>query len=151
MRDRRLRIFVVLLSVQVAAFIFGLVVSKKLTRGDESSDDFRLASIMGGKEFSSHAAHLRSGTAIACMGGIQLDLRGATLDPAGASLELKTMMGGIEVIVPEDWAVDVDEDVLGGQLEVKVTPSEDLPEDAPKLHVHAVTRIGGTQVTAKAA
>jgi hypothetical protein len=59
-------------------------------------------------------------------------------------------MGGIQVIVPNDWAVDVDKKSLAGGFDVKVTPFEDLPEGAPRLHVHAVTRMGGGLVTTKA-
>jgi hypothetical protein len=59
-------------------------------------------------------------------------------------------MGGIQVIVPEDWAVEVDQKSLAGGFDVKVTPPEDLPDDAPKPHVHAVTRMGGGLVTTKA-
>jgi len=112
MRNRLLGAVVVFVALSVAARIVAMVISRKLTLGDESSDEFRAASIMTGKEFHSHAEHLRSGTAITSLGGMALDLTEATLDPAGASLELDTTMGGIEVI-------------------------------------HAVTRMGGGQVTAK--
>jgi len=104
---------------------------------------------MGGKEFHSHAAHLKSGTAITALAGLALDLREATLDPAGASLELQTAMGGIEVRVPQHWVVEVDQEAVVGALEVDVTAPEELPDDAPKLHIHAVTRAAGGVITAR--
>ena len=67
------------------------------------------------------------------MGGVDLDLRDAILDPDGASLELKATMGGFQVTVPAEWAVDFKDDSVTGGFEVDVTPLEDLPEDAPKL------------------
>lgn len=140
----------VFLGASTITWLAGLALANKLTQGDEDSDDFQLASIMGGKEFHSHAQHLRSGTVITSLGGIELDLREATLDPSGANLELRTTMGGVEVRVPQYWVVEVDQDALGGELQVDVTSAEDLPEDAPQLHIHAVTRIGGGLVTAKA-
>lgn len=146
-----LRALTVFLGVSVAAWVASLVVSSKLTRGDESSDDFQVATIMNGAEFHSHAANLKSGTVITVMGGVRIDLRGATLDPAGASLELSTMMGGLEVDVPEGWAVEVDQETLQwGQFDVDVTSLEDLPEDAPKLRIHSVMRMGGGLITSKA-
>jgi hypothetical protein len=151
MGNRVLRALTVFLGVSVAAWVASLVVSSKLTRGDESSDDFQVATIMNGAEFHSHAANLKSGTVITVMGGVRIDLRGATLDPAGASLELSTMMGGLEVDVPEDWAVEVDQETLQwGQFEVDVASPEDLPEDAPKLRIHSVMRMGGGLITNKA-
>jgi hypothetical protein len=149
LRIRLLRGLVVLVGLSVAAWITGLLVARRLTIGDEDSDEFQLAIIMAGKEFHSHAAHLKSATAITCLGGMALDLREATLDPNGASLELRTTMGGIEVRVPRSWAVEVDQETLGEALEVDVTSPEDLPEDAPKLRIHAVTRMGGGLITAR--
>jgi len=151
MRDRLPRAFMVFMGISVMAWVASLVISNKLTRGDESSDDFRVATIMNGGEFRSHAANLRSGTAITIMGGVRIDLRDATLDPSGASLELSTMVGGLEVLVPKHWAVEVDQEVSGGESKVNVTPLEELPEDAPRLRIHAVLRLGGAEITAKAA
>jgi predicted membrane protein len=85
------------------------------------------------------------------MGGIDLDLRHATLDPAGAELKLKATMGGVQVLVPEDWAIHIDTEMLAGGFEVNVTPPEKLPEDAPKLRIHALARMGGGVVTTQAA
>jgi len=149
LRSRMTRALVVFVALSVASWITGLLVARKLTSGDEGSDEFRLASIMGGKEFHSHAAHLKSGTAITSLGGMELDLREATLDPTGASLELRTTMGGIEVRVPQDWVVEVDQETVGGALEVDVPLPEELPDDAPRLHIHAVTRMGGGLITSR--
>jgi predicted membrane protein len=144
------RVLIWIAVAQVAGWILGQIISKRMTKGDEATDEFQVAAIMGGKKFESHARDLKSGAAITSMGGIELDLRDATLDSDGAQLELKTTMGGIQVFVPEDWAVDVDKRSLAGGFDVKVTAPEDLPDDAPKLHVHAVTRMGGGLVTTKA-
>jgi len=149
LRSRMTRALVVFAALSVASWITGLLVARKLTSGDEGSDEFRLASIMGGKEFHSHAAHLKSGTAITSLGGMELDLREATLDPSGASLELRTTMGGIEVRVPQYWVVEVDQETVGGALEVDVPLPEELPDDAPRLHIHAVTRMGGGLITSR--
>jgi hypothetical protein len=149
LRIKLLRVLVVLIGLSVAAWIGGLLVARRLTIGDEDSDEFQLAIIMGGKESHSHAAHLKSATVITCLGGMALDLREATLDASGASRELRTTIGGIEVRVPQSWAVEVDQETVGEALEVDVTSPEDLPEDAPKLRIHAVTRMGGGLITAR--
>jgi hypothetical protein len=151
MRRKLLRILLGMVAVQVTAWVVGLLISKRMTSGDEQSDEFQVAAVFGGKKFQSRATGLRSGTAVASMGGVDLDLRDATLDPAGAELELKATMGGVQVTVPEDWAVEVDTETRAGGFDVDVTPLEDLPDDAPRLHIHALTRMGGGVVTTKAA
>ena len=86
-------------------------------------------------------------TVVTSVGGIDLDLRDATLDDAGAELDLTATIGGIRVIVPAEWAVDIDAEAMAGGFDARVTPVEEMPDTAPKLHVHAVARMGGIQVT----
>lgn len=59
------------------------------------------------------------------MGGIDLDLSVASLDPAGARIDVKTMMGGAKITVPDDWAVRIDKSALAGGVEAKTTAPED--------------------------
>lgn len=80
------------------------------------------------------------------MGGVELDLRGARLDPAGATIDVNATMGGAQIIVPDDWLVRVDTSGFAGGAETKVTDPADLPAAAPKLRVHVTARLGGTQV-----
>ena len=49
------------------------------------------------------------------IGGGEIDLRGATLDPAGARLTVQVLLGGGQLIVPDDWHVDLQvTSILGG-------------------------------------
>ncbi|MDH3189186.1 MAG: cell wall-active antibiotics response protein [Acidimicrobiia bacterium] len=141
------RVALWVVAVQAAAFIVGQILSRKLTKGDEQSDEFQVAAIFGGKKFESHASGLKSGAVITSMGGVDIDLREATLDAGGAALDLRTTMGGIQVVVPADWAVEVEADSKAGGFDARVTPADELPVDAPKLQIHAVTRMGGVLVT----
>ena len=147
MKHRILRTVLVIVGIQVVASIAGILLSRRMTWGDESSDDLQLAAVFGGKKFESEATGLRSASVIAVMGGVELDLRGATLHPDGATLALRAMMGGAQITVPADWAIDVEVGGIAGGVDVDVPEAGDLPEDAPKLHVHAVACMGGGQVT----
>ena len=135
---------------QAATMAVGQLISSRMTEGDEKSDVFRLAAVFGGKQFRSAAASLKSGTAVATMGGIDLDLSHAQLGEEGAYLDLRANMGGIKVLVPSHWSVDVDVEQTAGGCETRVTPLEELPTDAPRLNVHAVARMGGVLVTTEA-
>ena len=131
----------------VLASVVGQLVAKRMTVGDEDSDAFTLAAIFGGKEFKSRATPLRSGSALAVMGGIDLDLRSATLDPAGGTLNVTTVMGGAQVTVPRGWAVEVETNGNLGGVDTKTPEPDDLPDGAPRLHVTTNTWFGGVQIT----
>lgn len=150
MRNKLLRIGLVAVGIQLTLAVAGRIMSKRLGRGDEHSDEFQVAAVFGGKKFHSQATGLRSGTVISSMGGVDLDLRDATLDPDGASLELKATMGGFQVTVPPEWAIDFDDDSVTGGVDINVTPVEELPPDAPKLHIHALAKMGGGKITTAA-
>ena len=141
------RSFVALTLVTAVTWLVGQLVARRLSYGDEHSDDFRLAVIMRGTEFRSSAAQLRSATAITFWGGLSLDLRDVSLGPAGADLELRTIMGGVEVRVPHSWRVEIDRTVSAGEFEIDLPGNEELPDDAPVLRIRSVTTIGGGLVT----
>ncbi len=150
MGKKLLRIFLWMAAVQAVAFVAGIVMSKKLTKGDETSDEFEIAAIFGGKRFHSTAGALKSGSVMAALGGIEIDLRDATVDPAGAEIGVTAALGGVQVFVPKDWIVEVDSEIHQGDVDLDLVSPDDLPADAPKLHIHAIARAGGVAVTAKA-
>lgn len=125
----------------------GQLVARRYTEGDAQADEFSLAAILGGAERTCTADALRRGKVLAVCGGVQLDLREATLDPAGAELHVEATMGGVQVLVPETWRVTVEEEAAAGGIDTQVTPPDDLPDAAPALVVRAVARMGGIQVT----
>ena len=140
----------ILLRLLIGVILAGVVArlaSKRLTSGDEDSDEFRIASIIGGEELSSHATSLRTASVLAVVGGAQLDLRQAALDPAGATLDVTAVVGGVQVLVSPDWAVEVESSGGMGGVDSKVTDTADLPQDAPRLHITTKTWFGGVQVT----
>ena len=143
--QRGFKVLRALLLIAAAGAVAQLV-AKKMTTGDETSDDFRLAAIVGGREFTSSATALRSGSALAAVGGIVLDLREAGLDPDGATLDVTTVVGGVEVRVPEGWAVDVESHGMLGGLDNRLSESAHLPANAPALHITTHTWLGGIQI-----
>lgn len=81
-------------------------------------------------------------TAVALMGGVQLDLRHARLTERQVTIRAFALMGGIEVIVPEDAEVIVDGIGIMGGFEDnthKVLPASDSP-GRPATTSHELTR-----------
>ena len=135
------------LVVNTAAWLGGRALGRRFSSGDESSDDFTVATFYGGDTFSSNAQSLRSARALVVMGGLMLDLREAVLDPEGAFLIVEVTMGGVMVRVSDEWHVTVDEELQGAEVQVDVTPSDALPAEAPQLHVRVIGRGGGITIT----
>jgi Cell wall-active antibiotics response 4TMS YvqF len=134
------------LFIVVIAGVVGQLVGKRMTEGDEGSDAFRLAAIVGGKEFESRATALQSASALAVMGGVELDLREAALDPGGATLDVTAIMGGVEVTLPPGWVVDLRTRGFMGGVDKRLTESADHPDGAPTLHVTANAWLGGVEI-----
>lgn len=113
--------------------------------GQQDSDMFQLVSIMDGRRWISTADRLRSGTVITAMGGTEIDLRKAALDPDGSHLRLFTIMGGVEVRVPSGWNVRIKARAFMGANDFKRI-SADLPADAPVLDIEGGTLMAGVTI-----
>ena len=131
--------------------VVAMAVSRVLERGAATeSGDFRLAAIWGGRNLECKATVFRAGRATAVLGGVDIDLREAMPDPAGAELSLRAVLGGIRVLVPDTWRVDVAVDTVGGGVEVRTPRPDDLPDGSPHLDVEAVVRGGGVLIATEA-
>jgi hypothetical protein len=114
---------------------------------DPEADEVRLVAIFGPLAFRSRARAFRGGTIDCWFGGGLIDLRDATLDPAGATLEVKTIFGGAQLVVPADWQVTTRVVGLGGAGDGR--PAMDRPADAPRLTIEGVAAFGGIGVTSE--
>jgi len=134
----------------IAARVSAMVISRQLDEGSEASDEIRRVVILNGMEFTSQAGGLREAEVSVMLGGAKLDLREATIDPGGAHVLAENTMGGLLIMVRDDWAVSVDDTLIGGgDSQVEVTPIDELPSDAPRLQIDITTRLGGTVVSTR--
>jgi hypothetical protein len=77
------------------------------------------------------------------MGGVHLDLRRASLR-GRAVLDTFAMWGGVELVVPEGWAVELQGTPILGGFEDKTRPP--LDDNAPRLVVRGVAVMGGVEI-----
>src|SRR3954452_8398789 len=92
----------------IASMVAGAVAALQARRrigptSPESADDIVASAIFGPLDYHSTATNLRSGTLELWYGGGVLDLRDATLAPEGATLNVKVVFGGGQVLVPASW------------------------------------------------
>ncbi|HKC13445.1 MAG TPA: DUF5668 domain-containing protein [Vicinamibacteria bacterium] len=110
-------------------------------------DDFpsRLSAfvIMGGVKRGSNAQDFQGGDAFAVMGGCEIDLREASMKEGAVMFDLFVFMGGVEIRVPDDWAVDNRGLALLGGFEDKTR----RPLEAKKrLVLTGLAIMGGVEV-----
>ena len=115
---------------------------------DETADEIDLVVIFDGVEASSRAASFRGGSVLTWYGGGNLDLREATLDPSGGRLRLRSIFGGMRVLVPPTWRVEVHSvGVFGGVG--NDTDASTADPASPALVIDAIAAFGGAMVTSR--
>jgi len=146
-----------LLGLLAAGFFLGTVASalaaamakrRLVSIGGPEDDSVELVAIFGSLDFRSAARSFRGGSLLSWFAGSQLDLRRATLDPAGGDLELKTIFAGTNVVVPDGWRVSLEGPAIFGANSVPAGASP--VQGAPELRVRAFTVFGGTSVSPEA-
>jgi hypothetical protein len=115
-------------------------------RGD-SSQRVNIIGILGGGNRTSNANPFRGGDLMAFMGGGQVDLRRAIIPPGEeAIIDVMSMMGGFEIIVPETWVVDDRTmPIMGGVgNDTRATPQPGVTP--PMLILRGVMFMGGVNI-----
>jgi predicted membrane protein len=143
-------LFVVALLGGITSAIAAAFARRQLTgRGEPEDNDLDVVGIYSGMEFKSFAPAFRSATVTAWYGGSTLDLRAATLDPAGATLTVRAIFGGIRLVVPESWPVVVEaRGVFGGLGDVRDRSRVD--ESLPTLTIQGFAVFGGVGIVSEA-
>ena len=131
--------------------VAGALVAKLIVKseGEPDGDEFRRVAIFDGDEFRSTGQAVRRGSAIAVFGGVQLDLRRAKASSSGMHLEVLTLFGGVEVVVPDTWAIDHESAAIAGGIDLRVPDPSTLPEDSPQLRINAKALFGGVSIVAR--
>jgi hypothetical protein len=115
--------------------------------GGESSDEVRIGAYFEGRQFTSHATSFRAGTFESWYSGLDVDLRDATLDPAGATIAVKAFFSGVRVVVPEGWRIELHPRAIAGGV---TDDTDGGTIGGPLLTVQASAVFGGVQVTTRA-
>lgn len=87
--------------------------------------------------------------AVAMMGGVDLDLRDAELAAPEVTIWVLAMMGGIDVIVPDDCELDASGFGLMGAFDEHDTAAPP-PARAPVVRVRGVALMGGIDIYRRA-
>jgi predicted membrane protein len=128
--------------------LIGVVVIFRLGRpaalSAKSGDTLEHFIFFSGMDARPRFANFRGGSVTAAFGGANIDLRESVLAPEGARLELTAAFGGIDLIVPSDWNLDIDGIPLFGGWSNKTSAS--VSADKPLLTVRCLAMFGGIDI-----
>jgi len=146
-----LGLFIGLTVLAALGSALGAVVMKsRLTsHGEEPDEEISLVAIYSGRDFKSTARAFRSGSVLAWYGGGTVDLRGATLDPAGAVLNVRAIFGGFRLVVPETWKVERNVTAIFGGIG-DARDEDAVVADGPTLMLDGFALFGGIGIVSEA-
>jgi hypothetical protein len=111
-------------------------------------DSRTLIAFMSGVERRGHWTPARKNVVVAVMGGAELDFREVDMPPGETEVLLFCMMGGAEIIVPPDLAVESSGIAIMGGFEHGSGPKRP-PADAPVLRLSGVCFMGGVEISVR--
>lgn len=117
----------------------------KYTSTNFNDEDYiRETTILSGLNTRNQSSNFKGGALTTVLGGMQLDLRGANIQEEGAFLEVNVLLGGIDILVPNHWKVEMSGTPILGGWDNKT--SLNTNPDAPVLKIKALVAFGGLDV-----
>jgi predicted membrane protein len=115
------------------------------TESFNTFDDFV---IFGGREIFVNAPALAGGKATSIFGGIEFDLRKATLRPGGATIDCVSVFGGCGFKIPMDWNVRNEVTTIFGAFTDKrgETYNDRYYDPSKTLVIKGISLFGGIEV-----
>jgi hypothetical protein len=113
---------------------------------DRVRDHGFLISVLGGTNRAGRWIPARKNFALGLLGGISLDFREALLGPGETDVNVLAVLGGVEIIVPPEMAVEVDGMALLGGFEHQTDAPLRSDPDVPTLRIRGLALLGGVGV-----
>lgn len=86
----------------------------------------------------------KGGEITGVMGSVEIDMRRSTLSETGGILSLSTVMGNIELFLPQDWNIFVKTEVVLGNVENTTINKFDI--DQPYIEIRASAVMGNIEI-----
>ena len=120
----------------------------RVTSAAHVKDREIVVAIMGGATRKGVWSPARTNFAFSVMGGTQLDFREATMAPGVTEVQVFTLMGGVEIVVPP--GVNVESQGIGimGGFDHR-GDTDDPDPNAPTLRISGVAIMGGVDIAVR--
>ncbi len=114
-------------------------------RGDTRPGHLDEWAVFGGSRRRVDSQDFKGGEAFAMFGGVELDLRSATIVQDEVVIDASALFGGVDLQVPENWNVSVEGHGIFGGYEDKTVHA--MPESArPRVVITGSAVFGGVVV-----
>lgn len=130
----------VIIVVGISILMNRSVGRQKMAETDRSED---IGAVMGGVDQRNVSEDYKGGRVTAVMGGAKIDLRKATIKQS-ATIEVFTLMGGIELIVPRNVVIKNQTSVILGGVEDKT--EQEVTKNSPILELVGDVILGGVEI-----
>jgi len=131
-------------------FLGGILIFRGIRRrrspAASAASDLSELAFMGGVNRVIVSQDFRGGEVTAVMGGVEVDLRQASISEESAVIDVFALWGGIEIKVPQEWTVDVKGLPIMGGFENTTHSSVTDPALAQKLIVRGTAIMGGVEI-----
>jgi predicted membrane protein len=101
-----------------------------------------ITAIFGGNKTTNNSQDFKGGDINALMGGVELDLRGASLQ-SDAILDVNAIWGGVQLKIPSDWTIVNKSAAILGAVEDKSIPSANSTK---RLIITGTAIMGGVDI-----
>lgn len=108
---------------------------------DDYIDEFV---IMSGLETNNESQEFKGGKITSLMAGVELDLRDSKLYNNEASINITSIMSGVEIYVPENWKIEHNGSPIMGEFSNKKRYKEDL--NPPTLRINFTLIMGSIEI-----
>ncbi len=111
-----------------------------------SASELSEMAFLGGSNRVINSQDFRGGEVTAVMGGVEVDLRQASISGEPAVIDVFALWGGIEIKVPQEWTVDVKGLPIMGGFENTTHCSVTDPALAQRVVVRGTAIMGGVEI-----
>lgn len=110
------------------------------------SDQINVTAVLGGGDYNYSSKSLKGGRVFAFMGGAKINLREADISEESATVDVFTIMGGVEIGVPASWQVTVHGVPVLGGIDNKTVSQSAAESRTKRLIVKGTAIMGGIEV-----
>lgn len=135
-----------LAAVQLIMILLGRLIKGRYLSQEIGEGEINAVGVTGGAEEKVASTDFRGGYLRAVMGGVKLDLTEATIVDPPATLEITVVMGGAEIIVPEDWKVKVETQNKFANVHIATFGGVPDDEAVPELVLTGKVIMGGVAI-----
>ncbi|HLH30805.1 MAG TPA: LiaF domain-containing protein [Terriglobia bacterium] len=134
----------IILALIVFYFVNGPGSRASERRRSSNEANFSETAVLSGVERHNNSPSFHGGDATAFMGGVKLDLRDAVIDGNDATIDVTSVMGGVELYIPRNWTVVNHVTPIMGGVDDHTHPNSDANK---RLIVEGTVLMGGLQIS----